>query len=205
MPTYLTHAFPLPRPLIRIFTVLHDLSPCSPEHLISPPSSHSLLSCFHSLYPFLPFASPPPDFPPATPPTGFDLLVSQSYSPVKVLEVYNPDDLASAFTPYAYIADYAIRIDDVADITAITSQYLENDWFSKLRDELMNIGGGVVEAVEGGEGVKAGRIGWYVVVNGDEERGFPGEEEESEGEEEFKLEAELLGRKGENVGKEEQQ
>ncbi|KAK4181839.1 hypothetical protein QBC36DRAFT_296275 [Triangularia setosa] len=202
MPTYLAHAFPLPRSLIRIFTVLHDLSPCSPEHLISPPSSHSLLSCLYNLYPFLPFTSPPSSEPPSTPPTTFDLLQSQSYSPVKVLEAFNPDNLSSAFTPHAYIADFALKIDDVAGITAITSRYVANDWFPRLRDELMKIGGGVVEAADGGEqeGIEAGRIGWYVVVNGDEERSFPGllegeEGGDDEGEEEFKLEAELLGKK----------
>ncbi|KAK4651391.1 hypothetical protein QC762_605805 [Podospora pseudocomata] len=209
MPTYLTHAFPFPRPLIRIFTVLHDLSDCSPEHLISPSSSHSFLSCLRNTYPFI----PPPDSPPDTPPSGFDVLASQSCSPVKVLEAYNPGDLSSAFTPFAYIADFAVRIDDVVDITAITSQYLESDWFPKLRDELMKIGGGVVEAGgEGGGGVEAGRVGWYVVVNGDEERGFPGEEEGkgSDGEEEeerrsFKLEEELLGKRRDVQGQDVQQ
>ncbi|KAK0735843.1 hypothetical protein B0T21DRAFT_289783 [Apiosordaria backusii] len=213
MPTYLTHAFPLPRRLIRIFTVLHDLTPCSPEHLISPSSSHSFLTCLHNLYPFLPFISPPPEFPPSSPTTQFNLLQSQSYSPVKLLEPYNPEDLSSAFTPFAFIADYAVKINDVGDIAEVMKGYDdnqdENDWFERLRDELMKIGGAVVKPAEGAEGgIKPGRVGWYIVVNGDEERNFPGLGEEEEGDDsegdgrEYRLEEELLGKlnKGGEVG-----
>ncbi|KAK4204161.1 hypothetical protein QBC40DRAFT_312353 [Triangularia verruculosa] len=210
MPTYLTHSFPLPRPLIRIFTLLHDLPPCSPEHLIPPASSHAFLTHLRTLYPFLPPFTPPPS-PPSPSSPSFNLLASQSYSPIKILEPYNPTDLTSAFTPHAYIADYAVQIDTAADISSLISQYEadnnKGDWFQQLATELMNIGGGLAKFPEETGGIKAGRIGWYVVVNGDEERSFPGLESEhdpddEEKEDEFKLEAELLG-KGKHVEQEE--
>ncbi|KAL2127280.1 hypothetical protein VTI74DRAFT_10987 [Chaetomium olivicolor] len=95
-----------------------------------------------------------------------DDISAQSWSAIKLLEEYDPRDLTAVSRPYAYVADYAVRIDlscSIADeIARYEQQQLQSGqpgWFEELRDQLQR-----------GE-----EICWYVVVNGDEVRDWPDE------------------------------
>ncbi|KAI2602225.1 hypothetical protein GGR54DRAFT_634143 [Hypoxylon sp. NC1633] len=117
------------------------------------------------------------------------------WSVVKFLEEFDPTDLTVVSGPWAYVADYVVRIDTSVSVAEEISRYearmktvpnkpmsgLSDEsgrrintfgnkkagWFEKLRDQLQRSEG----------------IGWYVVVCGDEERsGLELEDEESEAE-----------------------
>jgi hypothetical protein len=93
-----------------------------------------------------------------------DDFSAQSWSTIKLLEEYDPRDLTAVSRPYAYVADYAVRIDlscSIADEIARYEQKQKTGWFNELRDELQH----------------DGEIRWYVVVNGDEVRDWPDEDE----------------------------
>lgn len=110
-----------------------------------------------------------------------DLVLSQDWSPVKLLEEYDPNNLDEVSRPYAYVADHVQRIDascSVLDEIAkleqqvrsgsepagtegragetLTGDALGAGWLEKLRDQLQ----------------RDEEIKWYVVVNGDEERAW---------------------------------
>ncbi|PHH64581.1 hypothetical protein CDD81_4192 [Ophiocordyceps australis] len=89
-----------------------------------------------------------------------DVLVNAS-SPVKLLEEYDSGEMLMAARPYAYVADYAVRIDLSADVAGEMAKYEaqkgDASWLAKLRDGL--------QADE--------EIRWYVVVCADEERAAP--------------------------------
>jgi len=114
-----------------------------------------------------------------------DEFEAQSWSTIKLLEEYDPRDLTTVSRPYAYVADYAIRIDlscsIVDEIVKYEQQQLQSGypavsisagdsptrgpgWFEQLRDELQR-----------GEEIR-----WYVVVNNDEAREWASESPESE-------------------------
>ncbi|KAH6895292.1 AorFlbE-like protein [Thelonectria olida] len=85
-----------------------------------------------------------------------------SWSPVMLLEEFDPDDLMVASRPYAYVADYVTRIDLSADVVEEMAKYRmrgKGEWFQQLRDE-----------VQKGEDIR-----WYVVVCGDDVREVPGD------------------------------
>ncbi|EPE31422.1 hypothetical protein GLAREA_12725 [Glarea lozoyensis ATCC 20868] len=111
-----------------------------------------------------------------------------SWSVVKILEQYDPEDLTSASQPYAYLSDYILPVTLGISIAEEINKYeavqraeeiaiadpaegvSEREtrrrsrrlgWFEKLRDEV-------------GKGAE---IGWFVVVCGDEERDFGNLEE----------------------------
>ncbi|KAK1759467.1 hypothetical protein QBC47DRAFT_107688 [Echria macrotheca] len=112
---------------------------------------------------------------------------AQDWSVIKVLEEYDPLNLSEVSRPYAYVADYAIRVDLSVSIAEEMQRYEERvkadrdppmmghgsdetgrkkgnkrtGWFEKLRDQLQR-----------GEDIR-----WYVVVNGDEVRDWPDEPE----------------------------
>ncbi|KAJ4300408.1 hypothetical protein N0V88_003082 [Collariella sp. IMI 366227] len=112
-----------------------------------------------------------------------DDFLAQSWSAVKLLEEYDPRDLTAVSRPYAYVADYAVRIDlscsIIEEVTRYEQQQLASvhpavsrlsknpqtgqstkpGWLEELRDQLQ----------------RDGEIGWYVVVNGDEVRDWPDE------------------------------
>ncbi|CAK7211824.1 hypothetical protein SCUCBS95973_001255 [Sporothrix curviconia] len=54
MPTYLCHGFRWHRPSIRVFVIVQDLDDASPDWLIRPATSRSLLEAFYNLFDFLP-------------------------------------------------------------------------------------------------------------------------------------------------------
>lgn len=112
---------------------------------------------------------------------------AQEWSVVKVLEEYDPMNLTEVSRPYAYVADYVVRVDLSVSIAEEMQRYEERikadrdppmmghasdetgrkkgnkrtGWFEKLRDQLQR-----------GEDIR-----WYVVVNGDEVRDWPEEPE----------------------------
>ncbi|KAK3352971.1 hypothetical protein B0T25DRAFT_197782 [Lasiosphaeria hispida] len=113
---------------------------------------------------------------------------AQDWSVVKVLEEYDPLNLEEVSRPYAYVADYVVRVDLSVSIAEEMRRYEEQaradhnppmtghasdetggrrkinkrpGWFEKLRDQLQR-----------GEEIR-----WYVVVNGDEVRDWPNEPE----------------------------
>jgi hypothetical protein len=115
-----------------------------------------------------------------------DEFSAQSWSAIKLLEEYDPNDLSAVSRPYAYVADYAVRIDlscsIVDEIARYEQQQLQSSfpaisipsrnspvkgagWFEQLRDQLQR-----------GEEIR-----WYVVVNNDEVRDWPDEPPEPEG------------------------
>ncbi|KAH6856697.1 hypothetical protein B0I37DRAFT_80990 [Chaetomium sp. MPI-CAGE-AT-0009] len=109
---------------------------------------------------------------------------AQSWSAIKLLEEYDPNDLTAVSRPYAYVADYAVRIDLSCSIIDEIAKYEQKQlqsahpavsipsgespsqsqgWFESLRDELQH-----------GEEIR-----WYVVVNNDEVRDWADEGSES--------------------------
>lgn len=128
----------------------------------------------------------PPQLPPvlgSAPPE--DDVRSQDWSLIKLLEEYDPMNLDEVSRPYAYVADYVVRVDLSVSIADEMQQYEERlradrappmtgpasdetgrkkhnkkpGWLEKLRDQLQR-----------GEDIK-----WYVVTNGDEVREWPDE------------------------------
>lgn len=113
---------------------------------------------------------------PADPPRSAspdDDFAAQSWSAVKLLEEYDPHDLTAVSRPYAYVADYAVRIDlscSIADEIARYERQVQQlqqqsyypadqkrrplTFLEQLRDQLQR-----------GEEIR-----WYVVVNDDEVR-----------------------------------
>ncbi|KAK3987835.1 hypothetical protein QBC44DRAFT_399601 [Cladorrhinum sp. PSN332] len=162
MPTYLAHAFRWHRKSIIIHSIIQNLDNCSPDWICSPNSSACILDSFSTLYNI-----PPPSSNPDT--TTSDDGDAPRKSPFTLLEQYDPSNLSSASAPYAYVADHVVKIDLSCDLAEEIKKYDGKDGLlEKLRDE-----------IEKGEEVK-----WYVVVCGDEERGWPGKDEEEEDEEE---------------------
>ncbi|KAK4193890.1 hypothetical protein QBC35DRAFT_9030 [Podospora australis] len=182
MPTYLCHGFRWHRPSIRVYVVVQDLDDASPDCLTTPTSSHCLLDSFYRIFDFLPACSPPSSQPPfsSSGPATNCSLTPQSWSTVKLLEEYDPADLSAVSRPYAYVADYAVRIDLSASISdhisayetlisqntpsyfntlqdpPVSSSSKKTGWFERIRDQLQ----------------RSEEIKWYIVVNGDEVRDF---------------------------------
>ncbi|KAK4145909.1 uncharacterized protein C8A04DRAFT_35473 [Dichotomopilus funicola] len=80
-----------------------------------------------------------------------DALAGQSWSAVKLLEEFDPNDLTAVSQPHAYVADYAIAKYEQQQAQN-TRPALGKGWFENLRDELQ----------------REEQIRWYVVVNDDE-------------------------------------
>ncbi|KJZ78001.1 hypothetical protein HIM_02638 [Hirsutella minnesotensis 3608] len=189
MPTYLCHGFRWLRNSIRIFVIVHDLEDVAPDWIVGPVSAPIILDEFLQTYKYLPSPastsadeaerrgrehagkrpshqldelSPPPPRVPASE----DGVLKYDWSPVKLLEEYDAEETATATRPYAYVADYVVRVDLGADVAKEMAKYEASAeergdarWFDRFKDEL-----------EGGEEVQ-----WYVVVCSDEERSVPAE------------------------------
>ncbi|KAK4103741.1 hypothetical protein N658DRAFT_394596, partial [Parathielavia hyrcaniae] len=177
MPTYLCHGFRWQRRSVRVYVILQDLGDVSPEWIIPARSSRCILKSFYDIFDFLPYCSPNQGR--YTPTRELD-----SWSAIKLLEEYDPHDLTAVSRPYAYVADYAVRVDlscsIVDEIARYEQQQLQSaypaiaipsrgapageglGWFEQLRDQLQR-----------GEEIR-----WYVVVNGDEVRDWPDEPSE---------------------------
>ncbi|EEU40370.1 uncharacterized protein NECHADRAFT_105910 [Fusarium vanettenii 77-13-4] len=192
MPTYLCHGFRWHRRAIRIYVILNDLEDAASNWIIGPATSSSIIDQFYTSYDFLPEVAPPQQeasvsikakkddehldddlsLPPSRVPPEHDGVLMHSWSAVKLLEEYDPEDITTPCRPYAYVADYVVRVDLSVDVAGEMAKYYEkmageDGWIVKLRDELQK-----------GEPVR-----WYVVVCGDEVRDFPGESDDEESEE----------------------
>ncbi|KAL2109124.1 hypothetical protein VUR80DRAFT_2958 [Thermomyces stellatus] len=194
MPTYLCHGFRWHRKNIRIFAAQHDIDDAAPEWIIAPASRRGILSTMRELYDFLPPPPPGPSSEPEAPPSerpapGRRRKGGERYASLALLEEYDPEDLRTLNSPYAYVADHVVRVDLSAGVAAEIAAYEAGmkesgsmsgaasdeygrkkgtkGWFERLRGEL--------EAEE--------EIRWYVVVCGDEKRDAGGgsESEEWEG------------------------
>ena len=137
MPLFLIHGFRWSRADIRIFTILNNLCDASPDYVMSASTPtrdvflRTLAAKFPDLVPHLPRLT--------------------------LVEQYDPDDLATATQPYAYVADKVIRADLCINVTDCMSQSLGVkawDAMADLRDEL----------------AKDEKVGWWVVWNGDVDR-----------------------------------
>ncbi|KAK4458932.1 hypothetical protein QBC42DRAFT_275657 [Cladorrhinum samala] len=160
MPTYFVHAFRWHRQGIMIHIVTNQLDSASPGWISSPRSSKAILDSFSRIYPFFPSADH------SRTPTS-DVAASQR-SPIQLIEEYDPDNLEVTSSPYAYVCDYVKRVDLSLDVSKeVTNFVSDQSCLGELRDQLQ----------------KEASIGWYVVVCGDEERGWPGMDEEDEEEE----------------------
>jgi hypothetical protein len=60
MPTYLIHGFRWQRQNIRIHVILNDLEDATPEWVLAPATSISILNSLYTTYDFLPPSNPPP-------------------------------------------------------------------------------------------------------------------------------------------------
>lgn len=92
---------------------------------------------------------------------------------LRFVEQHDPDDIspAAGSQPYAYVADVVHTIKLGLDVDEIRGKGVSNEQWGallELRDKL----------------APEEKVGWYVVVCGDEERFAPPQEVESEGEEE---------------------
>ncbi|WAO85485.1 Hypothetical protein NCS54_00272800 [Fusarium falciforme] len=193
MPTYLCHGFRWHRRAIRIYVILNDLEDAASNWIIGPATSSSIVSQFYTSYDFLPEVAPPQQevsvsinkakkdnqhldddlsLPPSRVPPENDGVLMHSWSAVKLLEEFDPEEIMTPCRPYAYVADYVVRVDLSVDVAGEMAKYYErmageDGWIVKLRDELQK-----------GEPVR-----WYVVVCGDEVRDFPGASDDEESEE----------------------
>ncbi|POS79273.1 hypothetical protein DHEL01_v202334 [Diaporthe helianthi] len=117
-----------------------------------------------------------------------DPVLAQDWSPVKVLEEYDPTNLDEVSRPYAYVADYVQRIDSSCSIVEEIARYehmvrasrepavtgpSSDETLNGKRDtaRLGDLAGWfeqLRDQLQRGEDIR-----WYVVVNGDEEREWP--------------------------------
>ncbi|KND87862.1 hypothetical protein TOPH_07493 [Tolypocladium ophioglossoides CBS 100239] len=190
MPTYLCHGFRWHRRDIRIFVIVNNLEDAAPDWLVGRTSSAMILGQFANAFDFLPKQTPAPqpaagpaeakkaalhrddDFslPPPRVPASDDNVLANEWSPVKLLEEYDLEETASAARPYAYVADYAVRVDLSANVADEMAKYEAmakqrgGTWLEKLRDQLQ----------------AGAAIQWYVVVCADEERAAPEEDLDNE-------------------------
>lgn len=122
--------------------------------------------------------------------TTGDPVMAQEWSPVKVLEEHDPNNMDEVSRPYAYVADYVQRIDSSCSIVEEIARYEHMVRASRepavtgpSSDETLNgkrdtarLGGlagwfeQLRDQLQRGEEIR-----WYVVVNGDEEREWPAE------------------------------
>lgn len=177
MPTYLCHGFRWDRADIRIFVIIHSLDDAAPNWIFGRTTSSTILDHLHATCDFLPSPSAPePTASPSQPPvlkvprdddasesgSEYDVLPPE-WSPVKLLEEFDVEETVEACRPYAYVADYAVRVDLSANIAEEMAKYekiaceQEGPWLEKLRDQLQS----------------GADILWYMVVCGDEERAVP--------------------------------
>ncbi|KAG5970485.1 hypothetical protein E4U55_001653 [Claviceps digitariae] len=205
MPTYLCHGFRWYRSSIRPFIILNDLDECTPDWIIEPTTAAVLLSQLAESFAFvprleeqdehgdpkksprpLPLQQPPARYdddmsmPKSRVPPQQDRILMHDWSPVKLLEEYDQTETEHAARPYAYMADYVVRVDLGADVLAEMASYDETlqernaAWFEPLREK--------VQPEE--------QARWYVVVCDDTEREAPVEKEEKEKQEEEEVDEE---------------
>lgn len=139
--------------------------------------------------------SSPPSSQPRSPTSNYesqrdslDPVLAQDWSPVKLLEEYDPNNLQEVSRPYAYVADYVQRVDSSCSIveeiakyeqqvrpspnSAVTRQYSRGSPNGEQVSTRLKSGTGWLEQLRD-QLQRDEEIQWYVVVNGDEERVWP--------------------------------
>ena len=117
-----------------------------------------------------------------------DLVLTQDWSPIKLLEEYDPNNLEECSRPYAYVADYVKRIDASCSIDEEVARYEQQVQSSfdpavtgRPSGESSKRDKDTARSKRSAEWFEQLRdqlqrdeeIRWYVVVNGDEERAWP--------------------------------
>ncbi|KAI9897035.1 hypothetical protein N3K66_008057 [Trichothecium roseum] len=177
MPTYLCHGFRWKRDSIRFLILMNDIDDATPDWVVTPKGGAAILAQLHRSFDFIPDVEGDPQPPEGEADAdegdgeggsgggGGDALARCWWSAVKLLEEWDLSEEKACSRPYAYLADYAVRLGDeaaagkkgteVAEIEEAKRAYAGGgEWFGKLRD-----------------GLQAGEeIGWYTVVCEDEER-----------------------------------
>ncbi|OTA94332.1 hypothetical protein M434DRAFT_53703, partial [Hypoxylon sp. CO27-5] len=188
MPTYLCHGFRWHRRSIRYFVVVQNVEEAASEWIVGRQSPVALLDQFYELFDFLPpwqlseTHDDIPEVPSPEPPELDESVPFNDWSVVKFLEEFDPTDLSVVSGPWAYVADYVVRIDTSVSVAEEISRYearmktesykpmsgpsdeegrkintfgnKKAGWLEQLRDQLQ----------------RTESIRWYVVVCGDEER-----------------------------------
>lgn len=168
MPVYIVHGFRWPRgglSGIRVFVVLHNVEDAAAEYIQQPVTAKALLETFKRIEPDAMSRLPRLHF----------------------IEQYDPDDLSdnAVSQPYAYVADKVLTIPD---------KTMPENGLGRNIEELVKQGSGLSEESQQAlaelkdKYAPDEQIGWWVVYNGDPERGYDDEEyaeqDEEEGEEE---------------------
>lgn len=120
-----------------------------------------------------------------------DPVLAQGWSPVKLLEEYDPANTAEVSGPHAYVADYVTRVTDSVSIVEEIQRYesrvrhsarppvtgpSSDEMLDKERDTTkLGSAAGWLEQLRD-ELQRDEQIRWYVVVCGDEERTYPADE-----------------------------
>lgn len=161
--------------------MMQDLELCAPDWIIGWTTSEALLKSLHQNFDFIPAPSelkpakpttqhqpdvrpPEPKFvPPQTrTPKEDDFVLRHQWSAIKILEEYDDKETREHCRPYAFIADYVVRVELDVDVNEemgnMGRMMLEGDhsWFEKLNQQL-----------QPDESIK-----WYIVVVTDEVRDF---------------------------------
>ncbi|OJJ50024.1 hypothetical protein ASPZODRAFT_22723 [Penicilliopsis zonata CBS 506.65] len=161
MPVYLLHGFRWPRggfTGIRVYIVLNNLEEAAAEYVQQPLTSRLVLESLKKT----------------------QSAIMRRLPDLQLIEQYDPEDTTSETAvsqPFAYVADKVITLSE----TATGPQSL----LSASMEEFVTAGSGYSEDAiaafaELRDNIAAGEnIGWYVVYNGDPERGYPEIEEDS--------------------------
>lgn len=198
MPAYLCHGFRWQRADVRIHVIMNDLEEAAPDWIVGTTTASLILNNFADNFDFVPvqehaklhpvkpiangITHASPDAVDGTTRDGVpdDAVLRHAWSPVKLLEEYDPTNETFHTRPYAYVADYAVRVDLGASITdemarydEHTKVYTSSSWFEQLRDKVQN----------------GAAIGWHVVVCGDGDREVPADENEGARDEQNTVEA----------------
>lgn len=161
MPVYLLHGFRWPRAGftgIRVFIVIHDLEDAAAEYIQQQTTSQLLLEALQHAEP--------------------DIMAR--LPGLRFIEQYDPEDTTgenAVSQPFAYVADKVITIpdeaaaDNAADLSINIEETLKRHQeqgyaaaITDLRDKL----------------APDGKVGWWMVYNGDPEREYPETKDEDD-------------------------
>lgn len=194
MPTYLCHGFRWSRASIRLFVILADLEDAASDWLAGRRTSALVVGYLHNAFDFIPLPADleEPKSQDSSSHSDDDATVCSEEadfelaekSELKLLEEFNVEERSEPSRPFAYVADYAVRIDLSANVGEEMAKYERiskargESWLAKLRDYLED----------------GADIMWYVVVCGDEERPVPEGNPDDNAEEDVKTPTEDLSK-----------
>lgn len=159
-----------------------------PDWIVAPTSAEAILRTMATNYPYVPFGSGWKTEDGAVPAgaeaqtASSDVAVSEppqvdlSDAPIRLLEEYHYDEDAVDVDcpPYAYVADYVVKVEAGVNVTEEMRKYAElpvkgeEGWLEKLMNGVRVFG------------EDTGDMGWWIVVCDDEERDTGWDEEEDD-------------------------